>query len=439
VAEARRRRRGVRGRGSAWRRGAFDGIFAGVAVGRRLLCIYQHAPTPGAPGIYRHRLYLSELARRGWDVDVIATPINYMRGTVPERYAGRPYVREVIDGIVHHWVWASSGVHRSRGRRAMNYATFATAAALRGATLARPDVIWASSPPLPVANLGELLAARYRRPWILEVRDLWPESAASVGWLGEETRLYRALERMAHHSARAAASVLVPTPGLAEPMRRHGARVVHVVPGSVFDSRRPPDVRARVRAELGVSDDTCLFVYVGALGVANGLQTLLDAAVAVAGDDRMSFVLMGDGSDRRRLEEEVRRREIPGVRFLAPVPKEHVPEILAAGDVCLHLLRPDPLFAGALPSKVLEYLGAHRPFITTVEGVPGRLAIESGGGCARSLDELVAELRRWAAMSPDERGRRGEQAFAYGRESFSVEANVAKLEGALGEAMRASA
>jgi glycosyltransferase involved in cell wall biosynthesis len=135
----------------------------------------------------------------------------------------------------------------------------------------------------------------------------------------------------------------------------------------------------------------------------------------------------------------VRRREIPGVRFLAPVPKEDVPEILAAGDVCLHLLRPDPLFAGALPSKVLEYLGAHRPFITTVEGVPGRLAIESGGGCARSLDELVAELRRWAAMSPDERGRRGEQAFAYGRESFSVQANVAKLEGALGEAMRASA
>jgi colanic acid biosynthesis glycosyl transferase WcaI len=412
--------------------------FAGVAV-RRLLCIYQHAPTPGAPGIYRHRLYLSELARRDWDVDIIATPINYMRGTVPERYAGRPYVREVIDGVVHHWVWASSGVHRSRSRRAMNYATFATAAALRGATLARPDIIWASSPPLPVANVGELLAARPRRPWILEVRDLWPESAVSVGWLREETRLYRALERTAHRSARAAAAVLVPTPGLAEPMLRHGARVVRVVPGAVFDNQRPPEVRARVRAELNVSEDTCLFVYVGALGVANGLQTLLDAARAVADDDRMSFVLMGDGSDRRRLEDEVRTRRIPGVRILPPGPKEKVPEILAASDVCLHLLRPDPLFAGALPSKVLEYLGAHRPFITTVAGVPERLAVESGGGCARSLEELVVELSRWASMSPDDRRRRGEQAFQYGRESFSVEANVAKLESALDEAMRPSA
>src|SRR4051794_7160029 len=191
-------------------------VFAGVAVRRRLLCIYQHAPTPGAPGIYRHRLYLSELVRRGWDVDVIATPINYMRGTVPERYAGTPYVREVIDGIVHHWVWASSSVHRSRGHRAMNYATFATAAVVRGATLARPDVIWASSPPLPVANVGELLAARYRRPWILEVRDLWPESAVSVGRLRQETLLYDARGRGAPYAAGAPPARVGPPPGLRE-------------------------------------------------------------------------------------------------------------------------------------------------------------------------------------------------------------------------------
>ena len=414
-------------------------VFASVAIRRRLLCIYQHAPTPGAPGIYRHRLYLSELVRRGWDVDLIATPINYMRGTVPEPYVGRPYVRELIDGVVHHWVWASSGVHRSRGRRAMNYVTFGTAAALRGATLPRPDVIWASSPPLPVANVGEALARRHRRPWILEVRDLWPESAASVGWLREDTLLYGALERVAHHSARAAAAVLVPTPGLAEPVLQHGARAVRVVPGAVSDTQRPPEVRSRMRAQLNVGEDTCLFVYVGALGVANGLQTLLDAAAAVGGDDGMAFVLMGDGSDRRRLEDEVRTKRIPGVRILPPAPKDQIPEILAASDVCLHLLRPDPLFAGALPSKVLEYLGAHRPFITTVAGVPERLAVESGGGCARSLEELVAELRRWASMSPDEHRRRGEQAFRYGSENFSVQANVTKLESTLDEAMRASA
>jgi colanic acid biosynthesis glycosyl transferase WcaI len=402
----------------------------------RLLCLYQHAPTPGAPGIYRHRHLLSELARRGWHVDLVSTPINYMHGTVPERYAGKPYVREEIDGIVHHWVWASASLHKSRGHRAANYATFASAAALRGLTLPRPDVIWASSPPLPVGTVGEVLSKRFRRPWILEVRDLWPESAVSVGWLAEDTLVYRALDRLARHTTSTAGSVLVPSPGLAQQVADHGATHVTVVPGSVFDTARGPEVRAGARARLGIPEDRCLFVYVGALGVANGLQVLVDAVAELGDDERMSFLMMGGGSDRARLEEELRRRRIGTLRIVPPVPKDEVPEVLAASDVCLHLLRPDPLFVGALPSKVLEYLGAHRPFITTVPGLPRRLAIESGGGFVGTVPELVAELRRWATMSPQERRERGEQAFRYGTERYSLAANADKLESMLEDAIR---
>ena len=409
-----------------------------MAGGRRLICIYQHAPTPGAPGIYRHRLYLAELVRRGWAVDLISTPINYMLGTRPERYAKAPYVREVIDGVVHHWVWASANVHRTRVHRALNYTTFAATAALRGATLPRPDVVWASSPPLPVGTVGELLSARFRAPWVLEVRDLWPESAVSVGWLAEDSALYRALDRVARGYARRADAALVPTPGLAEPVRGHGAREVAVVPGAVFDIARPAETRARVRAALGVADDTCLFVYVGAVGVANGLQTLIDAVAEVADDRSMAFVVVGDGSDRRRLEGEIARRGLAAIRLLPPAPKDEIPDLLAAGDVCLHLLRHDPLFTGALPTKTLEYLGAHRPFITTVPGVPERLAVASGGGFAPTREALVRELRRWSAMSVDERRRRGEEAFRYGIANFSIAANVDHLEAVLVGAMRAS-
>jgi hypothetical protein len=105
-----------------------------------------------------------------------------------------------------------------------------------------------------------------------------------------------------------------------------------------------------------------------------------------------------------------------------------VPNVLAASDVCLHVLRPDPLFTGALPSKVLEYLGAHRPFITTVPGVPAQLAAESDGGFAPTPEDLVREFRRWRAMSPDERRSHGERAFRYGVERFSLAVNVGKLE-----------
>ena len=110
------------------------------------------------------------------------------------------------------------------------------------------------------------------------------------------------------------------------------------------------------------------------------------------------------------------------------MPKQQARELLAAADVGLHLLRPDPVFASALPTKVLEYLGAHRAFITTVPGLPERIALESGGGFAPDAAGLAEEIGRWAGMTPDERAAHGEQAFAYGEQHYGLEATVDRLE-----------
>jgi glycosyltransferase involved in cell wall biosynthesis len=113
------------------------------------------------------------------------------------------------------------------------------------------------------------------------------------------------------------------------------------------------------------------------------------------------------------------------------VPKAEVAGLLAAADVCLHLLRRDPVFETALPSKVLEYFGSHRPFVTTVPGLPERLAHESGGGFAPTAEELAAELERWTTMAPAERAAKGEEALRYGLEHFGLQTNADKLEAVL--------
>lgn len=395
---------------------------------KHLLCIYQHAPTRGGPGFYRHHHYFAELVRRGWRVDLVSCPVDYLTGTVPERYAGRLYVHEVIDGIDHHWTWGASGIHHSRLGRALNYVTFAATAAARALTLGRPSVVWASSPPLPIGVVGELAARRFRVPWIFEIRDLWPESAASVGWLDPASVAYRLLERAAHRFASRADTVIVPTPMLERDAYRHGAKEVFVVPGVVIDLAQVASVRSRVRSELGVADDACVFAYVGAQGVANGLDLLLDACALVADDRRIVFLLVGDGSDRSRLERRIHEERIGNVKMLGVVPRRRVAELLAAADVCLHVLRSDPIFRAAQPTKVLEYFGAHRPFITTVDGLPRALAEASGGAFAPSAERLAEEVRRWAALTPDERACRGEQGFRYGRERFGFDATVDRLE-----------
>jgi colanic acid biosynthesis glycosyl transferase WcaI len=408
----------------------------------RLLVLYQHAPTPGAPGIYRHRTLLAELVRRGWEVDLVSSPINYMEGQAPEQYRRAWYVREEIDGIVHHWVRATGNVHVNMKRRALNYATFAFTSLMRSGTLARPDVVWASSPPLSVATTGRLVAARFRRPWILEVRDLWPESVTAAGLLRSDSRTYRMIERMAHRYASNASAVLVPTPVLQEQVRAHGARDVTLVTGVIDDTPPDPADRIRIRRELGVPDDACLFAYVGAHGMVNGLNQLLDAAERVTSDQSGAdarFVLAGDGSARAELEARLQDHPIPAVQMIGTIPKESVKAVLAAADVGLHLLRPDPVFAGALPTKALEYLGAHRPFITTVPGLPQRVASESGGGFAPDVPSLATELLRWCAMQPEERSQRGERAVAYGREHFGLTATVDRLETLLVETAESGA
>jgi putative colanic acid biosynthesis glycosyltransferase WcaI len=398
---------------------------------RRLLCVYQHAPTPGAPGIYRHRLLLSELVRRGWRVDLVSTPVNYMTGDVPSSYRHRAYTRETIDGIVHHWVYAPSGIHDSKGRRVLNYVTFATAAALRAATLRRPDVILISSPPLSVGAIGPLLAARFRRPWLLEVRDLWPDSAASVGWLTTTSLPYRALDRVARRLASRAAAVVVPTSGLVAGVAGHGASTVRVISGAVVGLPTDENQRRAFRETLGIASSTCVFLYAGAIGVANGLEIVVDALAQLGPEIDVLVLVVGDGSARAGLETHVAALGVTRLRLFGAVPRDQVGDFLAAADVGLHALRPDPLFASALPTKVLEYLGAGLPFVTTVPGLPQRLARATGGGFASGAEELAAEFVRWSGMTAEERVACGERSRAFGIERFGLTAVVDRLESML--------
>jgi glycosyltransferase involved in cell wall biosynthesis len=191
--------------------------------------------------------------------------------------------------------------------------------------------------------------------------------------------------------------------------------------------------RSAARASLDLTDAESLFVYLGAIGVANGLDILIDAIKLVPPSVPARFVIAGDGSARHALAETVKAGGLGRLKLLPPMPRDKMDDLLAAADVGLHLLRPDPVFESALPSKLLDYLGARLPFITTVGGLPKQIALDSGGAAVTSAAELAGEIERWTTMTGAERRKRGQQAFAYGLREFGLDAGVSRLEGMLAE------
>jgi glycosyltransferase involved in cell wall biosynthesis len=218
-------------------------------------------------------------------------------------------------------------------------------------------------------------------------------------------------------------------------VRAHGARDIRVLPGIVCPRQPDPEQRRLARARLGVADDQCLFLYLGAIGVANGLDVLLDAVGSLPASVAARVLVVGDGSARGDVAEAITARKLDTVTLLPPVGQNEAADLLAAADVGLHLLRADPLFTAALPTKALEYLGAGLPFLTTVPGLPSEVALASGGAAVSSPAELARELAHWSEITPEQRRARGQQALRYGLEHFGLHASMDRLERILEDAL----
>ena len=390
----------------------------------------RHLPAPDAA---------RRAGRRGWQVDLVSSPINYMDGTVPERYAGRRYVREEIDGITHHWVRATDDVHRSFRRRARNYATFAVNATLRGVPAARgptscgpPRRRSASPAPDAWSRAGTGCPGRSR------CATCGPRARRPSACCRADSRAYRVLDRFARAYARAASVTIVPAPGLVELVRAHGAEHVHLVTGAIEDRPPDPSVRAEVRCRLGIPQDACVFAYVGAHGVVNGLDVLLDAAELLAGEGSgpggaaVRVLMAGAGSASAAIDERLRTATDPRRAHARPGPQgggaRGCWRVPTSGCTC------------CAPTRCSR--ARSRPRCSSTSAATCRSSPPFPGFLRRSPRPPVAiwrrdaaglagAMRRWAALTPAERRERGERAFARGQAEYGLAASVDQLEAAL--------
>ncbi|MBK6696349.1 MAG: glycosyltransferase family 4 protein [Myxococcales bacterium] len=376
----------------------------------RILYVSQYfPPEPGAPAAR-----VSELARawaaRGHDVTVLTGMPNHPTGVVPAEYAGKTLVREDFHGVnvVRTWIYAAA--NKGRVRRSLAYASFATSATLFGQLFAgkSPDVLVATSPQLLCGAAGALISLTRRVPFVLEIRDLWPESIVAVGALPAAHPIIKGLTVVEEALYRAAKSIVVVTDTFKEKLAERGIprSKLSVVKNGVDLGRFKPAARdTKMRARLGLGD-RFVASYVGTHGMAHGLDAVLDVAKRFLANDGVRFLFVGEGAERARLEARAKSDGLTNVRFLGVLPRDEMTEVYATTDVCLVPLRKTELFSTVIPSKIFEILAMERPLVLSVDGEARQIVESSGGGLYAPPEDVDAMHAAVATLLADrERAR----------------------------------
>lgn len=347
----------------------------GVHVeGLHCLLVHQMFTALNQPGGTRHAEMIARLGSHGWRFTVVTAPFAYLTGDRSSTLAD-PFMNNV--SVVR--AWSPSGLGRSFVGRVIGFLCFMLTSFVRALRTPGVDVVWGTVPSTFQGVSAGLVAKLRRKPFLLEVRDLWPDFAvaarvltnpiliASGRWL--EARLYRSADR-----------IVVNSPGFLDHVASKGVPRdrITLIPNGVEAAGFLDAGGARYRNEWATGG-SFIALYAGAHGAANDLVTVLNAAEHLRDEPRIRIVLVGAGREKAALIADAERRALDNVLFAEPVAKQEMPEVLAASDVCLATLRDAPEFASTYPNKVFDYMAACRPTIVGIDG-PIREVIEASHG-----------------------------------------------------------
>lgn len=353
-------------------------------------------------------------AKAGHEVTIVTCAPNHPTGRIYPGYRNRLFQTETLDGVKVIRLWTLLSPNEGFLRRSANFASYLAMATLAAPFLPRADVVVSTSPQFFCGLAGYPVSRARRAPWVLEIRDLWPETILVVGAL-RNRRLVRMLEAMADWAYRKADRVVPLTAPFRDHIIARGAkaeRLTVIENGVDLAQFAAPEDDGAFRRAHGL-EGKLVAAYVGTHGLCHRLETVLEAAARLAHRSDIAFLMVGGGAERAAL---VARKEAMGltnVVMLDQQPKAAMPAILAASDVSLVLLQRDDLFKTVIPSKMFEAMAMRRPIVLGVEGEAKALLDAAGGGIAitpEDADGLAAAVERLA----DDRAL-GERLGASGR------------------------
>ncbi|RPI96886.1 MAG: glycosyltransferase WbuB [Chloroflexi bacterium] len=381
----------------------------------KILLINQSFVPPDEPGHTRHFEMAQYFHRCGHEMVIVASDSNYQTGLRTVERKGL-YVEQVIEGIRVLRAYSAQTLHRSYFWRAVSFFSFMFSSVWAALQVQDADLIMGTTPPIFQSVSAWFVAFVRRKPFLLEVRDLWPEFAISMGVIKNPVVIALAhwLEKFLYARA---SHILVNSPAYKEYLVAKGVpdeKITFIAYGTDISMFNPNVDGSSIREKLGLKDKF-MVLYAGAMGQAHDLYTVLRAAKRLNDDAHIQFVFFGAGKERANLEAEAGRLELRNVLFAGICPKKEMPAVIASADVCLAILQNLEMFRTTYPNKVFDYMASARPTVLVIDGVVREVIEASNGGAfvEPGNDELLAKTILELSKDPQQVKQLGENARAY--------------------------
>lgn len=368
----------------------------------KILFLTHYFPPEGnAPA---SRVY--ELSKRwvadGHEVTVLTCAPNVPDGVVYNGYDNKMRQTEDVDGIKVIRVWTYIAANKGTLRRILNYLSYMFSAVFWGLFTKKPDVIIATSPQFFCGWAGVILSTLKRKKFILEIRDIWPESIVAVGAM-QNSRMLKILEWLELKMYAAAGHIVTVGEGYRQRLIEKNVdkeKISVVMNGVDTELFAPMDKDVQLQKKWGL-DGKFVCSYVGTIGMACGLEVVIEAAKKLKqmGRENIAFLIVGDGARRDELQQMAIEHQLDNIVFTGRQDKSLMPNFLSITDACLVHLKNTELFKTVMPSKIFEAAGMAKPIIIGVAGFATEIVRKANAGIAiepENHDQLVDALETLA-------------------------------------------
>lgn len=362
----------------------------------------QYFPPESGAAQVRLKEVAKGLQRSGHQVTVVTAFPNHPSGVIPPNYRGHWRMKDEVDGIP---VWRTWIYPVQRGRfwkRLLNYFSFVFSSFWGLSKVGKQDILFFESPPLFLGITALIYGWLTRTRIIMNISDLWPESAVALGLVNSRWMI-KAAEGLEKLLYRKAWKISTQTEGIRDSLLQRGVpkeKVTFLPNGVNLELFAPRERDAEMARTLGIKEDDFVLIYAGTMGYAQGLESVIHTAVLLKDKPNVRFLFVGDGTEKPMLEALVQEKGLANVIFVDFQPVQEMPRYFSLSSASIVPLKKNKLFEGARPSKMFPALGSAVPVIYSGEGEAAELVLSSGGGVvvapenSQELAQAILELQK---------------------------------------------